>query len=184
MSFTSLQQLYNDNAVATLKKELGTENVMSLPRISKVVVNVGVGKLRKEKKLLELLIDDMTAITGQKMQIRRARLSIAGFSIREGDTVGIRSTLRGKRMYDFLDRMVHIAFPRTRDFNGINPKSIDRQGNLSIGIKEHIAFPEIAQDKSEKIFSFEVTITTTAKTKEEGEALFKALNFPINWENN
>ena len=181
MSYVTLQQVYTNDVIPTLKKELGQANIMSLPRITKVVVNVGTGKIRKDKQFMAQVTEDITAITGQKPAIAKAKKSIAGFSLREGENVGLRVTLRGKRMYEFLDRLIHIALPRTRDFRGLKPTSIDRQGNISIGIKEHFAFPEIAQDKSERIFGFQITVTTTAQTKEEGETLFKALKFPINW---
>ena len=179
MTFKPLQKLYTEKAIPELKKALKRENVMSLPRIEKVVVNVGMGRVRKEKALIQQIEHDITNITGQKPAPTKSRQSIAGFGLRQGEVVGMRVTLRGKRMYDFLDRLIHIALPRTRDFRGIKPETLDQQGNLSIGIAEQIAFPEVTQEKSDKIFGFQVVITTSAKTKEEVMALFRALQFPI-----
>lgn len=161
-----------------LKKELGVKNDMALPRITKVVVNVGTGKA-KDKKRNELVADRLGKITGQKAAPRGAKQSIATFKLRQGDIIGLAVTMRGARMWAFLNRLIHIAIPRMRDFKGLNPNSIDEIGNLTLGFKEHIIFPETADEDLRDVFGLAVTIVTTAKSKEEALALFKALGFPF-----
>lgn len=166
-------------------EKFGYKNIMAVPYIEKVVVNVGFGKLlqdktKKEKeKLYEPILESLALITAQRPAIREAKKSIAGFKVRKGNPVGAMVTLRGKRMEDFLERLIHVTLPRSRDFEGISLESFDRGGNLTIGIKEHIAFPEILAEKEEKIFGFEITITTAAKIREEGIELLRLLGFPI-----
>jgi len=162
-----------------MRERFGYKNDLAVPKIEKVVVNVGIGKFLKDEKAQETIINDLAKITGQKPIYTLARKAISGFKIRKGMKVGLKVTLRKKRMYDFLERLIHVAIPRIRDFRGIPEKSIDKEGNLSIGIKEHIIFPEIAHEDVKLIFGFEVTIITSAKTREEAVELFKLLGFPI-----
>jgi len=162
-----------------MRERFGYKNDLAVPKIEKVVVNAGIGKFLKDEKAQETIINDLAKITGQKPVYTLARKAISGFKIRKGMKVGLKVTLRKKRMYDFLDRLIHVAIPRIRDFRGIPEKSIDKEGNLSIGIKEHIIFPEIAHEDVKLIFGFEVTIVTNAKTREEAIELFKLLGFPI-----
>ena len=152
---------------------------MAVPKIEKTVVNVGAGRAGSEAKFKERIEKDIALITGQKPSPRTARKSISGFKIRQGNTVGFVSTLRGRRMYDFLDRLVSVALPRSRDFRGIEARSFDQKGSLNIGIREQIIFPEVVYESSKDIFPFQVTVTTTAKTKEEGSELMKLMGFPI-----
>jgi large subunit ribosomal protein L5 len=161
-----------------LKKELGVKNDMALPRITKVVVNVGTGKA-KDKKRNELVADRLGKITGQKASPRGAKQSIATFKLRQGDIIGLAVTMRGARMWAFLNRLIHIAIPRMRDFKGLNSNSIDEIGNLTLGFKEHIIFTETADEDLRDVFGLAITIVTTAKNKEEALALFKALGFPF-----
>jgi len=159
--------------------EFKYKSVMAVPKISKVTLNIGTGKIAKDDKLLTKIENDLTQLTGQKPVIRKAKKSIAGFKLREGSRVGLSVTLRGSRMYDFIDRLIAIALPRTRDFRGLDVKGFDRQGNLSIGIKEHNIFPEIHYENIKDIFGLQVTVTTTAKEKVEGIKLLKLMGFPI-----
>jgi large subunit ribosomal protein L5 len=152
---------------------------MEVPRIEKITVNMGVGEAAADKKVLEHAVSDMTKITGQKPIINLARKSVAGFKIREGWPIGCKVTLRRERMYEFLDRLIAIAIPRIRDFRGMNPKSFDGRGNYSMGVREQIMFPEISYDKIDALRGMDITITTTAKTDDEGRALLKAFNFPF-----
>jgi large subunit ribosomal protein L5 len=161
-----------------LAAQLGRKNVLSLPRISKVVINSGTGKA-KDKKRNELVADRLAKITGQKVTERGAKKSIAGFKVRQGDIVGLTVTLRGQRMYDFLDRFINVVIPRIRDFKGIDPKCIDEVGNMTIGIKEHTVFPETADEDIRDVFGLSVTIVTTAKNKTEAKALFDGIGFPF-----
>lgn len=170
---------YEAKALPALKKLLGTENPNALPKIDRVVVNVGVGKFLKENNRIEEIRASLEAITGQKVVSTKARKAIAGFKIREELEVGMRVTLRGKRMWDFLDRLIHVALPRVRDFQGITRKSVDTYGNCNIGLKEHMVFPEIIPEKVQTVFSFQVTIVTTARDKETGECLFRAIGLPL-----
>ena len=170
---------YKKSVVPALKKEFGYKNVHAIPRITKVVVNVGVGRIVKETKLLERIQADLAKITGQKPALRNAKKSIAGFKVREGTPSGYMVTLRGARMYDFIDRLVSVALPRSRDFQGISPTSIDQAGNLNIGIKEHNIFPEISYESLKDIFGLEITVVTSAKSHKEGAALLRLLGFPL-----
>lgn len=165
-------------AFKTLGEELGVKNVMAAPKIEKVIVSTGVGK-KRDKKVLELIEDRLMKITGQKPSPRGARLSIAAFKVREGDVVGYQVTLRGARMYDFLDRLIHVALPRTRDFRGLSDTSIDEMGNMTIGIKEHTIFPETSDEEVKDVFGLAVTIVTSAKSKASALAFFKHLGLPI-----
>jgi large subunit ribosomal protein L5 len=161
-----------------LEKDFGYTSKMQAPRVMKVLISTGVGK-KRDKKVIEVIEDRLARITGQKASQRPAKISIASFKVREGDTVGLKVTLRGKRMYDFLDKLIHIALPRTRDFHGLSPKSIDEMGNFTIGIKEHTIFPETSDEDLKDVFGFAVTVVTTAKTKEEAEAFLRHLGFPL-----
>jgi len=174
-----LRETYKVDIKPALQKELGIENVMAVPSISKVVVNMGVGEAALNSKLLEGAVTDMTAITGQKPVVTKARKSVANFKLREGMGVGCRVTLRGAQMWEFLDRLVNIALPRIRDFKGISPKSFDGHGNYTLGIKEQIIFPEIEYDKVDKIRGMDITICTTARTNEEGLALLRHFRMPF-----
>lgn len=174
-----LKELYTADVIAKLSEEFGYKNVMEVPRITKVTLNMGVGEAVGDKKLMEGAVSDMEAIAGQKVVVTKARRSVAGFKIREGWPIGCKVTLRRERMWEFLDRLVDVSLPRVRDFRGINPKSFDGRGNYSMGVKEQIIFPEIEYDKVDRVRGMDVTITTTAKTNEEGRALLKALQFPF-----
>ena len=174
-----LREIYNSDIKGALQKELGIKNVMAIPKITKIVVNMGVGEAVLNSKLLDGAVADMTAITGQKPVITKARKSVANFKLREGMGVGCRVTLRGERMWEFFDRLVNIALPRIRDFKGISPKSFDGRGNYSLGIKEQIIFPEIQYDKVDKVRGMDVTICTTATTNEGGLALLKQFKMPF-----
>ncbi|MDF2182694.1 50S ribosomal protein L5 [Neptuniibacter sp. CAU 1671] len=174
-----LKALYNDSVKQQLKDELNCPNVMAVPRVTKITLNMGVGEALGDKKELENAVADMTAIAGQKPVVTLARKSIAGFKVREGWPIGCKVTLRGERMWEFLDRLVDISIPRIRDFRGLNPKSFDGRGNYSMGVKEQIIFPEREYDKVDKLRGLDITITTTAQTNDEGRALLAALNFPF-----
>jgi large subunit ribosomal protein L5 len=174
-----LKQLYRDELCSRLKDELGLGTVMQVPRVTKVTLNMGVGEAKTEAKALDSAIEELTRIAGQRAQVRRARKSIAGFKIREGMPIGARVTLRGDRMYDFLDRLISIALPRIRDFRGLNPRSFDGRGNYSVGIREQIIFPEIDYDDIASIRGLDVAVTTTATTDEQGLALLRSLGFPF-----
>jgi len=176
---SKLKKIYKEKIIAKMKEDFGYKNNMAVPRLDKVSVNVGVGHGIKDQKHNEVVEDTLQRITGQKPVKTKAKKAISAFKIRQGMTVGIKVTLRGDRMYDFVDKLVNIALPRVRDFRGLSPKAVDRQGSLSIGFKEHIAFPEIRSDEIEKIHGLEVTVGTTAKNKEEGLALLKYLGFPF-----
>ena len=170
---------YKKKIIPTLQKELGVKGVLALPKIKKVVVNIGLGRALKDEKFLEVAMRDLALITGQKLKTTLAKKSIANFKIRKGMVIGAAATLRGQRMYDFISRLVNIALPRTRDFRGIDAKSIDKSGNLTIGVKEHIVFPEIKGEEVRNIFGFEITVVVKAKNKEEAVALYKTIGFPI-----
>ncbi|AHK16935.1 MAG: 50S ribosomal protein L5 [Thalassolituus sp.] len=174
-----LEQLYKTEVVAKLKEEFGYKNIMEVPRVTKITLNMGVGEALGDKKLMDSAVADMEAIAGQKAIVTKARKSVAGFKVREGWPIGCKVTLRRARMWEFMDRLVDVSLPRVRDFRGINPKSFDGRGNYSMGVKEQIIFPEIEYDKVDKIRGMDVTITTTAKTNDEGRALLKALQFPF-----
>ncbi|MGB5097573.1 MAG: 50S ribosomal protein L5 [Porticoccaceae bacterium] len=174
-----LQELYTKELAPRLREELGLANVMEVPRITKVTLNMGVGEAVADKKILENAVADLTKIAGQKPVVTRARTSIAGFKIRDGWPVGCKVTLRRERMYDFLERLITIAIPRIRDFRGISNRSFDGQGNFAMGIAEQIIFPEIDYDKIDKLRGMDIVITTTARTDHEGRALMRAFNFPL-----
>ncbi|MBE0482164.1 MAG: 50S ribosomal protein L5 [Bacterioplanes sp.] len=174
-----LQDLYKNEVVAKLQEEFGYKNIMEVPRVTKITLNMGVGEALGDKKLLDSAVSDMEAIAGQKVVVTKARKSVAGFKVREGWPIGCKVTLRRARMWEFMDRLVDISLPRVRDFRGINPKSFDGRGNYSMGVREQIIFPEIEYDKVDKVRGMDITITTTAKTNDEGRALLKALQFPF-----
>jgi large subunit ribosomal protein L5 len=175
----SLKEKYINEIVPELQKKLGHGNVMQVPKVEKITLNMGVGESTVDKKAIEKAQADLGSITGQRPLVTKAKQSIATYKIREGFPIGCKVTLRKSRMYDFLDRLVNIALPRIRDFRGLNKKSFDGNGNYSIGIKEQIIFPEIDYDNIDTIRGLDITITTTAKTDEEALALLKAFNFPI-----
>lgn len=174
-----LKELYKTDVVPALQKEFGYKNVMQIPRVTKITLNMGVGEAIGDKKQIENAVANMEAISGQKAIVTKARKSIAGFKIREDWPIGCKVTLRGERMWEFMDRLVDISLPRVRDFRGINPKSFDGRGNYSMGVKEQIIFPEIEYDKVDKLRGLDITVTTTARTNDEGRALLKALSFPF-----
>ena len=174
-----LKARYNDELKAKLKEELGIKNVMEIPRITKITLNMGVGAAATDKKLLDGAVADMQLIAGQKPVVTLARKSIAGFKIRDGWPIGCKVTLRGDQMYEFLDRLISIAIPRIRDFRGFSSKSFDGRGNYSMGLKEQIVFPEIDFDKIDRIRGLDLTITTTARSDDEGRALMRAFGFPF-----
>ena len=174
-----LQEKFNTELLGELQKKLGLSNTMEVPRITKITLNMGVGQAVADKKVLEHAVGDMQRIAGQKPLTTLARMSVAAYKIRDGYPIGCKVTLRRERMYEFLDRLVNIAIPRTRDFRGLNPKSFDRQGNYSLGITEQIVFPEIDYDHIDAIRGMDVTITTTARNKQEGRALLEVFNFPF-----
>jgi large subunit ribosomal protein L5 len=174
-----LKAFYQEKVVPQLKADLGLANVMEVPRITKIVLNMGVGEAAKDKKVLEHAIRDLESIAGQKAIVTKTKKSIAGFKIRDGWPIGAKVTLRGGRMYEFLDRLVSIAIPRIRDFRGLNPKSFDGRGNYSMGMREQIAFPEIDYDQVDRIRGLDIAITTTAKSDKQGKALLTAFNFPL-----
>jgi large subunit ribosomal protein L5 len=174
-----LKDFYRETVVKQLQEQFDYKSVMEVPKITKITLNMGVGEVLNDKKVLENAVADMEKISGQKPVVTKARKSIAGFKVREGWPIGCKVTLRSDRMYDFLDRLVTISIPRIRDFRGLNPKSFDQQGNYSMGIKEQIIFPEIDYDKIDALRGMDITITTTAKTAEESRALLTALKFPF-----
>lgn len=175
----SLQQFYKDEIVPKLVAQFGYKNVMEVPKITKVTLNMGVGAAAQDRKAIEGAVVDMTTISGQKPVVTKARKSVASFKIREDWPIGVKVTLRSDRMYDFLTRLVDVAIPRIRDFRGLNAKSFDGRGNYSMGLREQIVFPEIDFDKVEKLRGLDITITTTAKTDDEARALLRAFNFPL-----
>ena len=166
------------SAYSTLAKDFGYTSTMQAPKIMKVIVSSGVGK-KRDKKQLEVIADRLAKITGQKPAVRPARISIASFKVREGDTVGYQVTLRGARMLDFVEKLIHITLPRTRDFRGLSPKAIDEMGNMTIGIKEHTIFPETSDEDLKDVFGLAITIVTSAKSKPEAEAFFRHLGMPL-----
>jgi large subunit ribosomal protein L5 len=174
-----LKERYDEELRARLKDELGISSIMRVPRVTKITLNMGVGDAKVESKALDSAIEELTTIAGQRAQIRKARKSIAGFKLREGMPIGARVTLRGDRMWEFLDRLVSIALPRIRDFRGLAPESFDGRGNYSIGIREQIIFPEIDYDDIQAVRGLDVAITTTAQNDEEGLALLRGLGLPF-----
>ncbi|MEI8103885.1 MAG: 50S ribosomal protein L5 [Candidatus Moraniibacteriota bacterium] len=179
MKHTSLKQLYTEKSIPALEESFGYANALAVPRILKVTVNAGIGRFLKESQRVDEIVQSLQAITGQKVVMTKARKAIAGFKTREGLDVGVRVTLRGDRMWQFLDRLVKASLPRIRDFQGIDATSVDSYGNLNIGLRDHTMFPEIIPEKVVTVFGFQVTVTTTAKTKEEGVELFRTLGFPL-----
>ena len=175
----TLKEKYKSELAPQLKVELGLNNVMEVPRITKITLNMGVGEALGDKKVLEAAVADMEKIAGQKPVVTKARKSIAGFKVREAWPIGCKVTLRSERMYEFLERLISIAIPRIRDFRGISPKSFDGRGNFAMGVTEQIIFPEIDYDKVDALRGMDITITTTARTDEEGRALLRAFNFPL-----
>ena len=174
-----LQQTYEKEIVAALTAKFGYKSRMQVPRLTKITLNMGLGEAVADKKIVEHAVGDLTKIAGQKPVITKARKAIAGFKIREGYPIGCMVTLRGARMYEFLDRLVTIAFPRVRDFRGVSGKAFDGRGNYNIGVKEQIIFPEIEYDKIDALRGMNISITTTAKTDEEAKALLAAFKFPF-----
>jgi large subunit ribosomal protein L5 len=176
-----LKEYYKDTVVKELTKQFSYANPMQVPKITKVVLNIGSGEF-SDKKVLDNAMGDLVKITGQRPVVTKAGKSVAGFKIREGWPVGCKVTLRGERMYEFLDRLVSIAIPRIRDFRGLNPRAFDGRGNYALGVTEQIIFPEIDYDKIDKLRGMDITITTTATTNDEGRALLRAFNFPFRGE--
>ena len=174
-----LKEHYSEKVIPELKQTLGVSSNMAVPKITKVTLNMGVGEVLNDKKILEKAVEDLGLISGQKPLITKVRKSVANFKIRDGMPIGCKVTLRGDRMYDFLQRLLGVAIPRERDFRGLSVDSFDGRGNYSIGIKEHIIFPEIDYDKVDKIRGMDISISTTAKDNNEGEALLRAMNFPF-----
>ncbi len=174
-----LHDIYKQEVIKALTEKFGYKTVMQVPRIVKITLNMGVGEARTDKKILENAARDMAAISGQKPLITKVRKSVAGFQIREGYPIGCKVTLRGERMWEFLERLIVIAIPRIRDFRGLSAKSFDGRGNYSMGVREQIIFPEIDYDKVDAVRGLDITITTTAKTDEEGRALLQAFDFPF-----
>jgi large subunit ribosomal protein L5 len=174
-----LKQRFREELLVWLQEELGYGNAMQVPRLEKVVVNMGVGEAAREAKLLDAAIEDLTTITGQKPALTKARKSIAGFKLREGMTIGCKVTLRGSRMWEFVDRLLSVALPRIRDFRGLDPEAFDGHGNYSIGVTEQLIFPEIDYDKIDRVRGMDITVVTTAKTDDEGRSLLRALGFPL-----
>jgi len=175
----NLQVKYQKELVPQLKEKFDLKNLMTVPRLKKVVINVGMGRFSKEKDYIENVEKALSAISGQKPVLTKAKKSISGFKLREGMIVGAMVTLRKKRMYDFVEKLVDVIFPRVRDFRGINQTSVDGSGNLTVGIKEHTAFAEIGLDDTDNIFGLEITLVTNCKNREEGLELFKQLGFPF-----
>lgn len=174
-----LQQLYKEQLVGELQERFKFKSVMQVPRIEKITLNMGVGEAVADKKVMDFAVSDMTRIAAQKPVVTKARVSVAGFKIREGWPVGCKVTLRRERMYEFLDRLINIAIPRVRDFRGLSPKAFDGRGNYSLGVREQIIFPEIDYDKIDTLRGLDIVITTSAKTDEEGRALLEAFKFPF-----
>ena len=174
-----LREFYQKTVVPKLKQDLGVKNVMEIPKITKITVNMGVGEAVADRKVMDAAVADLTKITGQKPVLCMSTKSIASFKVRENLAIGTKVTLRGERMWEFLDRLITIAIPRIRDFRGINPRSFDGRGNFSLGIKEQIIFPEIQYDQIDQLRGMDITITTTAKDNKQGKALLDAFNFPF-----
>jgi large subunit ribosomal protein L5 len=177
-----LKERYDNELRPRLKDELGVKSIMQVPRIEKITLNMGVGEAKNDAKQLDAAIEELTIIAGQRAQVRKARKSVAQFKIREGMPIGAKVTLRGARMYEFLDRLVSIALPRIRDFRGLNPQSFDGRGNYSMGVREQIIFPEINYDDVKEVRGLDVTITTTAETDDHARALLQAMGLPFSGE--
>ena len=174
-----LHETYRATIAPKLKQDLGVANIMQVPKITKITVNMGVGEAVADRKMMDAAVADLTKITGQKPMITKSRKAIASFKLRAGLAVGCMVTLRGDRMYEFLDRLISIAMPRIRDFRGVSPRSFDGRGNYSLGVKEQIIFPEIQYDQIDQVRGMDITITTTASDNKQGRALLEAFNFPF-----
>ena len=174
-----LKEIYKNEIVDAMVKKFGYKNVMEVPKLDKIVVNMGVGEAKENAKVLEMAVSDMETITGQKAVVTKAKNSVANFKIREGQSIGCKTTLRGDKMYEFMDRLVNLALPRVRDFRGVNPNSFDGRGNYALGIKEQIIFPEIEYDKIDKVRGMDVIFVTTARTDEEARELLRLFNMPF-----
>ncbi len=174
-----LKSLYNDEIVDAMIKKFGYKNVMEVPKLDKIVINMGVGEAKENAKILDSAVKDLETITGQKAVLTRAKNSVANFKIREGMAIGCKTTLRGEKMYDFMDRLVNLALPRVRDFRGVSADSFDGRGNYALGIKEQLIFPEIEYDKVEKVRGMDVIVVTTAKTDEEARELLRLFGMPF-----
>jgi large subunit ribosomal protein L5 len=174
-----LKERYQKEIVPALQKQLGLDNIMQVPKLQKVVLNIGIGKMQGEAKVLDAAVEDLTTITGQKPVVTKARKSIANFKLREGVAIGVKATLRGDRMWSFFDRLVNIALPRVRDFRGISPDAFDGRGNYTLGFSEQLIFPEIQYDNIEQIRGLEVTIVTSARNDDEGRTLLQMLGMPF-----
>ena len=174
-----LKEQYQNEIVDAMIKKFGYKNIMEVPKLEKIVVNMGVGEAKENAKLLEAAMKDMETITGQKVVATKAKNSVANFKIREGMAIGCKTTLRGEKMYEFMDRLINLALPRVRDFRGVNPNAFDGRGNYALGIKEQIIFPEIEYDKVDKVRGMDIIIVTTAKTDEEARELLKLFNMPF-----
>jgi len=176
---TRLEQFYRETVAPQMQEQFSYKSSMEIPRITKITLNMGVGEASQDKKVIEHAVEDLSLISGQKPIITSAKKAIAGFKIREGMTVGCKVTLRRDRMYEFLDRLIHFAIPRIRDFRGLSPKAFDGQGNYNLGMSEQIAFPEIDYDRIDKLRGLNISITTSARTDDEGRALLGAFQFPF-----
>ena len=174
-----LKDLYNDEIVEALIKKFGYKNIMEVPKLDKIVINMGVGEAKDNAKVLENAVKDMETITGQKAVLTKAKNSVANFKIREGMAIGCKTTLRGEKMYEFLDRLVNLALPRVRDFRGVNPNAFDGRGNYALGLKEQYIFPEIEYDKIDKVRGMDIIFVTTANTDEEARELLRLFNMPF-----
>mgnify|MGYP003623211234 FL=1 len=174
-----LKSYYNDEIVAAMIKKFGYKNVMEVPKLDKIVVNMGVGEAKDNAKVLEMAAKDMETVTGQKAVLTKAKNSIANFKLREGMPIGCKTTLRGEKMYEFLDRLVNLALPRVRDFRGVNPNAFDGRGNYALGVKEQLIFPEIEYDKVDKVRGMDIIFVTTANTDEEARELLTLFNMPF-----
>src|SRR3990167_3133213 len=176
---SSLLIKYRKEVIPTMQAKFGIKNIMAVPKIDKVVINVGIGKVAKDDKFIEKVVRDLGLLSGQKPVFRKAKKSISGFKTREGMKIGLMVTLRGKRMYDFIDRLIHVALPRSKDFRGIDSKNFDKTGNLNLGIKEHSIFPEIHYETLKDIFSLQITVVSTVGNREQGIEMLKLMGFPI-----
>ena len=174
-----LQETYKNDIVPAMTKKFGYKNVMQVPKLAKVVINMGVGEAKENAKVLESAVKDLETITGQKAVVTKAKKSVANFKIREGMPIGCKVTLRGERMYEFVDRLVNLSLPRVRDFRGVNPNAFDGRGNYALGIREQLIFPEIEYDKIDKVRGMDVIFVTTAKTDEEARELLRQFNMPF-----
>ncbi len=174
-----IKEYYQKEIIKQLQEKFDIKNIMAVPKVEKIVLNVGFGRHSKEKDYIENVVSTLTAITGQKPILTKAKISVSAFKVRKGMVIGAKVTLRGKRMYQFLEKMVHVAFPRVRDFRGIEKKLVDMQGNLTVGFKEHLAFGEIKSDDIDKVHGLEVSVVTSANNREEGLELLSLLGFPF-----